>query len=285
MLKKVAISLAVYALMLISGPSFAAVSYVGSCGTADYSSIKDAVLAAQPFDTIVVCPGTYTEGSVLVDFGGNTEGVTITSTNLHDPDQTTVVGGFKIVSDYVTIKGLKITVGNDDNHVCVEISGDYATVAFNHITGCNYGGIRTNQAVGVFASSGNSILHNVIENNAYFGINVEGTDTSIHHNTIVNNDPVGTTNYNFGGIMLQDISSGGEIHHNTTAGNQAYGINIRGDNYHIHNNNVCDGIILQNSASGIFLHNNEVAPSIINNGATHSKIKNNSDNDSCGGPV
>jgi hypothetical protein len=35
--------------------------------------------------TLFVFPGTYSE-NVLVDFSGNTEGVTITSTDVHNPD-------------------------------------------------------------------------------------------------------------------------------------------------------------------------------------------------------
>jgi parallel beta-helix repeat protein len=219
---------------------------------------------AQPYDTIIVCPGTYSE-NVLVDFSGNTEGVTITSTDVHNPDQTVLDGGFSIVSDYVTIKGFKIINGNPQG-IGVEISGDYATVAFNHITQC-FGAIRINQTPGVFASSFNTIAHNKINDNQAWGINVQGTDNVIHHNDVF--DTIEDLNY--GGILLANISYNGNIHHNNTYINLTYGIKVEGDNYNIHQNHVCDKIFLQFTADNIFLHQNEAV--IEDNGATNVKDK------------
>lgn len=271
-------SLIVGAGMLVAvsaGPVFATIRYVGTCGTSpQYATIQDAVGAALPDDTIIVCPGTYTE-TVLVDFSGNTDGVTIMSTNVHDPGLTKVVGAFKIVSSDVTVKGFDISQGATDNGICVEISGDGATVAFNAVHDCTGGGMRINAV-----SSGNTVHHNLVKNNGFFGINVEGSGNVIHHNDVLNNAPV---DKNFGGIALADISSNGDVHHNNTAGNKPWGIKVEGDNYDFHQNQVCDGIFLQSSANTISLHQNVVVtpPGMVDNGATGVKAFKNSLPSSC----
>ncbi len=254
-----------FLLTVAVGSAFGAVRVVGHClGPSPYSKIQDAVGAASPYDTIIVCPGTYYE-TVLVDFSGDTDGVTITSTHLLAPALTHVVGGFKIVSDDVKLKGFKITKGVDDNGICVEISGSGATVVFNDVQYCRGGGIRINSI-----SSGNTVAYNEVESNYVFGINVEGKDNVIHHNLILNNAPV---DLNFGGIELQDISSNGKVHNNIIKGNKPYGIKVEGDNYKIYENKVCDGIFLQNSADNIELYKNIVKnpPGIIDNGANNVK--------------
>jgi hypothetical protein len=251
-------------------PALAAVRYVGTCGgNPQYAMIQQAVAAAQPDDTIIVCPGTYAE-TVLVDFSGNTNGVTIVSTDVHEPGLTQVVGAFKIVSSDVTLKGFDIRQGADDNGICVEISGDDATVAFNVIHNCTGGGMRINSI-----SSGNTVHHDLIKDNGFFGINVEGTENGIHHNDVLNNAP---EDKNFGGIALADISSNGNVHNNNTAGNKPWGIKVNGDKYDFHQNQVCDGIFLQSSADAIQLHQNAVVdpPGIVDNGATGVKQFKNS---------
>ena len=258
-------SCVIFLLGVAVGSAFGAVRVVGHClGPSPYSKIQDAVDAATPYDTIIVCPGTYYE-TVLVDFSGNTDGVTITSTHVLSPALTHVVGGFKIVSDDVKLKGFKITTGVDDNGICVEISGSGATIASNDVQYCQGGGIRINSI-----SSGNTVAYNEVESNPVFGINVEGKDNVIHHNLILNNAPEDSNN---GGIELQDISSNGKVYANIIKGNLPYGIKVEGDNYKIYENKVCDGIFLQGSADNIELNKNVVKkpPGIIDNGASNVK--------------
>ena len=253
----------IFLLAVAVSSAFGAVRIVGHClGPSPYSKIQDAVNAATPYDTIIVCPGTYYE-TVLVDFSGNTDGVTITSTHVLAPALTHVIGGFKIVSDDVKLKGFKITNGAPDNGICVEISGSGATVVFNDVQYCQGGGIRINAI-----SSGNTIAYNEVEYNDFFGINVEGQNNVIHDNLILYNAPV---DKNFGGIELADISSNGKVYNNIIKGNLPWGIKVEGDNYKIYKNKVCDGIFLQNSADNIEVYKNVVKnpPGIIDNGATN----------------
>ena len=258
-------SCVIFSLAVAVGSAFGDVHVVGHClGSSPYSTISDAVAAASPYDTIIVCPGTYVE-NVLVDFGGNTDGVTITSTHVLAPALTHVVGGFLIISNDVKIKGFTITKGKDDNGICVEMFGSGTTVSFSDVQYCQGGGIRINSR-----SSGNTVAYNEVEYNDFFGINVEGTDNVIHHNLILNNAPV---DKNFGGIELADISSNGKVHNNIIKGNKPWGIKVEGDNYKIYENKVCDGIFLQSSADNIELFKNVVKkpPGIIDNGATNVK--------------
>jgi hypothetical protein len=262
-------------------PVHAKIIYVDAAGKGcpkyDYTTIQDAVQNADPDDTIIVCPGEYNEGTVLVDFG-STDGLTIKS-KARKPGATILHGGFQIVSGHVTISGFKITGGKGDNGICVEISGDYATVEFNDITECTGGGIRINKQLpngpNTFVSVRNEIQFNLIHDNYRYGINVEGTNNKIHHNDILDNAPVDT---NEGGIILQDISEVGD-----TNGNKPYGINVHGRDFDIHDNKICDGVFMQFSAENILLNHNFIVdpPGIADNGAKNSTSVNNIFRDDC----
>lgn len=74
----------------------------GSCGNAQYSTIGAAVAAANPGNTVNVCPGTYNE-DVVVNKPLTLVGQDATI------DATTFNNGFQVVSPNVTVQGFTIT--------------------------------------------------------------------------------------------------------------------------------------------------------------------------------
>lgn len=117
-----AVALAALALVVTAAPATAGsgpdgalyVSTHGSagkpgknCGTASFSSIGDAVSAANAGDTIVVCPGTYRE-DVLVQ-----KPLTLISQNA-TIDATGLENAMQVVSSDVTVRGFRLANANGE---------------------------------------------------------------------------------------------------------------------------------------------------------------------------
>lgn len=123
------------------------VSNNGSCPNADYPTIQAAVTAAGPGDTVMVCPGTYTE---QVRIPAGKDGLTLASEKplqavIQFPPVTTPPNSLVEVSESqdVTIRGFTITGPYTDagcepptaTHYGVRVdSGGEATIRDNHIT-------------------------------------------------------------------------------------------------------------------------------------------------------
>ena len=74
----------------------------GGCGNAPYPTINAAVTAANPGDTVVVCPGTYTEDVVI------NKALTLTGENA-TIDAAGLDNGVQVVTSHVTVEGFTIT--------------------------------------------------------------------------------------------------------------------------------------------------------------------------------
>ena len=262
---------------LTASPVFAAELTV-NCN-ADYPTIQAAVNAANPYDTITVCPGTYNE-SVLIQ----TEGLTIRSTEISDRGPNTIVRRFAIGfapnsgPHSVTIKGFSVTGSN----VCIESSGDYNTIAFNNVNSCNLG-IRVNAG-----NVGNNVHHNHVMNTSSGGITIEGyggccgsagpgMNHNVHQNMV----------YNAGGEGCFYIwASNTEVHQNQASGTCGNGgINAIGSSgLHIHHNEICADIALFN-ATNADVHHNELTGRITNENSDDNLKKNKEELSTCPVPA
>jgi hypothetical protein len=249
-------------LFLVSGTASAAVRTV--CATdADHTTIQAAVTASGSGDTIIVCPGTYTETVVI---SGNRDFLSILSTEIAERGPNTILeGGFVIAfapndgPDYVTIKGFTIRGGAFDNGVCVSSAGDHATIAFNRAESClgpfpgGDGGIRLNR--GTFNSTvhHNEIICEVgtVGRSSGFGINAEadqalgGGGHTIHHNYVSGC---------ITGVLVS--ASNNLVGHNDVENGPQLEINISGDSNQVVHNMVCGDIGLAGGVSGNHLVQN-----------------------------
>jgi parallel beta-helix repeat protein len=143
------------------------------CPDANFTKIQDAVNAASPGDTIIVCPGTYTEN---IDV--NKDHLTIRS---EEGAETTIVQAvnsddhvFEIAGDYVNITGF--TVIGATGHYIAGIYlyyADYCNIINNNILDNNLG-------IYLCYSRNDSVTNNVFKND---GILIFGYNTPSHYNT------------------------------------------------------------------------------------------------------
>jgi parallel beta-helix repeat (two copies) len=231
---------------------------------ADYTKIQDAVDAANPGDTIIVYPGTYSEN---VDV--NKDHLTIQSEN--GADSTIVQAAnlyehtFKITADYVSISGFTITGASEEYP---PPSGSYPTGSYSGIylseaEHCNIldNNISDNNN-GIFSSysSYNEITGNTFTNNSDalgngFGVYVYGSSDNIITNNNMslngqagvgfsggsNNTASGNSISNSGGIWLHYSTNNTIINNTFSKG----GIDVQGFlghwNSHTIENNTVDG--------------------------------------------
>lgn len=206
--------------------------HVGSGQT--YSSIQDAVDAANATDTIIVHSGTYNENIVvnktLIINGINGKNSTIINGN--DALKQTI----QITADNVQLYGftIKNTIGVTQQKACIFI---------NSVIGCT---IRdntiTNGQDGIDAtlSSSISIYNNTIENNKGIGIYmISSNDNQIYDNILRNHD--------MKGLYLQS-SSNNSIHDNTISSNFDRGIYLLFSN----NNTIYRNRFLDNTGGNAY---------------------------------
>jgi parallel beta-helix repeat protein len=183
----------------------------------DYPTIQQAVDAAAPGDKIVVKDGTYNE-FVLVG---------VPEIRIAAPGAVTVNGGFLVTANKVTIVHFSINVLFDPN-------------------------LGVGVGVGVLGSSQAAISGVEVRDNTITGGDA-GIALIITTACLVKNNHVsGTTNTNFGGIVL-DEADGNKLDGNTATGNTQAGIGLfpTCDNNEI-SDNQCDA----NSNLGIVLQGN-----------------------------
>lgn len=227
-----------------------------SCASAAYSSIQDAIEAAPPQGSVIVCPGTY-EQSATVDRQVNLVGV-------GDPviDATGQVYGIGVATSWVSVTGFTvenasnpalgdgiITAGFVDNvpvpanHVTISHdiaennlgngidlnSTSYSTAIDDYATG-NGVGINISDDLGVLASH-NLIAHDVTdENPGGCGIDLaDHTGVGIFDNAVIDNvsndnglgSPTAPDASSGSGVILADgasVATGG-VYDNVVSGN------------------------------------------------------------------
>jgi hypothetical protein len=288
------VAFGVFLLVLMATPAFAGVTpitrYVGCDFTWSYNEIQDAVDAANPYDTIIVCPKPWGGCYAPVGIFDNRDGLTIESTEIPDCGPNTCVASFTIGfashsdhPEHVTIKGFNVTPCKA-NGVGIEISTDYNTIAFNHVHGCHEtegpgsgGEIRVNRG-----NDGNNIHHNLVDDCSFegdawnpqsstSGIYAEedgGANQNIHQNCVE-------------GCLENGIwlgSNYSEVHQNQILDYILRGIRISGDGNQVHHNDVCDGthdsINLDNHTYNNYIHHNILTGKVTGSTA-HDRIRMN----------
>ena len=174
--------------------------YVDDLGGADYTTIQDAINAANESDTIYVYSGTYNENIVvnksLTLSGGGSGSTTINGEGDHT---------LKVTSDNVTISGFKIKNTDGSSYACIQlyyvincqINDIIAQYGGNtlYLVGSNTNTIEDNTIesgnIGIFFSNsdGNIITNNYIQNNNAYGISLSSNSASniIYKNDFSNN--------------------------------------------------------------------------------------------------
>jgi nitrous oxidase accessory protein NosD len=170
----------------------AATRYIGSCGTPSYETIQDGVDAALSGETVLVCPGTYTE-VVVVD-----KAITLTGEGATiKPDDTTALldqsvrrAAIYVTADEATVQGFEIdgTAGTVHYGVYVYNAND-VTVAKNTIhdmTNEIADPVSDKAGVGILffgwgqGIEGATIDRNTIYNTGRHGIFIGGEDSAGH---------------------------------------------------------------------------------------------------------
>ena len=174
--------------------------YVDDSGGADYTSIQDAIDAANSSDTIYVYSGTYNENLVInktiILQGAGSEDTNIEGSNDHT---------IKILVDNVSISGF--TIRNTG------VSSSYSSIFLNSVSNCN---IKNN----VIEDAGNGIYlvnsnENIIEGNHIYSNNIgiyfsNSDSNTIYDNDIKNNNAYGVyivTTSNDNTFSLNDFSN------------------------------------------------------------------------------
>lgn len=241
--------------LLITHIGLAETITVDPNGSANFTTIQEAVNVAYDHDTIVVKPGIYHEN---VDYFARR--ITITST---DPNDKTVVEGTVIDGGGLgNVVGYRNAEGNQASLIGLTIQGGDAGIYCQGdttspvITKCN---IVSNK-IGIHCVSDAKpiVTDCIIENNTNHG--VYGCEGTIEHCTISKNGGSGlyACNANVGhSCIVGNSSSGialskGNFLNNQISGNLGHGISYDNDeNVHL---DVKNCSILGNSGSGIYFY-------------------------------
>jgi hypothetical protein len=221
-----------------------------SCNNAGYTTIQAAINAANPGDTVNVCPGSYIENIAI-----NKPNLTVSST---DGFGVTLIRA-AVVNSVVTVTGVNATIdgftlapagsaAKYDIGVNVAIAGNASTeIAHNYIRG---GRIGINLGC---ASSGSTVYHNNVRGATETGINIDtceiapaypgSTFNSVHHNTVCG----GLYPYSIAGGQGSDFNS---VHHNT-----ARWITLFGDGNIVSNNIAQQFDIVPGSPANVTFNN------------------------------
>ena len=263
------------------------------CPDAEFSKIQDAVNNASPEDTIVVCPGTYTENVVV-----NKDHLTIKSESgaksaiVQAPDSTGHV--FSVSAGYITISGLTIRNARTTEHYYWGAAGIY--ISATHCSILN--NIITENGKGIFLESssyiiikGNSIINNQVNDFSDGIYMLSCNNINIVNNVILNNkdegiqaekegDYITITNNNISyngelGIFLEPRGEHITITNNNISYNGYHGIYLPEGEHITINNNVISG----NGSDGIYLWTSvEDIPDNLEEALTYSQdytIENN----------
>lgn len=219
----------------------------------DYSTIQEAVDAANAGDTIIVRDGTYNEN---VDV--NKENITIKSENGAD---STIVRAlnpgeymFEIVANHVSLSGFTLRDADIGRpHTSRDGTGIYLMGV-----GCSiFHNKITNNKLGIdLDGSENNITDNEVWDNKWIGIKLTGTENSMTGNEIWDNDH---------GIVLGELEDS-RIRDNKIRGNiKALWL------YNSHNNQISTNTISDNVEGMIFTWNN-TSNEIFDNTFTNNGI-------------
>ncbi len=250
--------------------------FVGGVGPGNYSTIQDAINAANPGDTVFVYNGTYYENLIVnqtitligenknttIINGGGTEDViwvqsnwvTITDFSIVNSGPNPVDAGLFISSDYVNVTNNRIT--NNEKGIYINKSSNNNIIDSNNISNNGVHGIN------LMRSLNHNITNNIITSNLN-GIILD--DSKNHYNRIINNNVSGNTYYGISlwmsdnNTIIDNIISNNDegirgssdfnlVKNNTISQNNLYGINLGGSSY----NNILNNNISYNINDGIY---------------------------------
>jgi len=251
----VSLSLALLLSMIVidvDSPAEAAIITVDDSGGADYTSIQDAVNAANPGDTIFVYNGTYYENVVInkkINLTGEDRSNTIIDSN-----------GFgdvvHVVANWVNISGFEVKNSSNSGSGIYLQSSDYCKIEY-----CK--SFFNEPDISLDSLSNNNIIINNICTILVGGIYLDSSSD----NKIINNTGTirlsfssnNTLTYNgWGGIYLS-FSNGNRIENNNLT-RSFDGIELIVSHNNIIKNNTCNyvsqyGISLYNSSHNIIENN------------------------------
>ena len=189
--------------------------YVGGSGPGNYSSIQEAVNAAENGDTIFVYSGTYFEHIFInktITLNGENKETTIIDGSLTD-------NCIKIIADSVIVNGFTIRKGLIGVYL-LQSSGQEIK---NNIIRVNWEGI------GLFQITDAEISENYINDNFFEGINpVQSSLVNISHNTITGN---------IQGIFLSGSEDNYIYGNNIKSNTRGIEVRLSSDNNHLYHNN------------------------------------------------
>ncbi len=266
--------------------------YVGGNGSGNYSTIKEAIDAANQFDTIFVYNGTYNENVVIgkkLSLIGEDKNITIIN-GIGGADQVVnfvssniIVSGFTIRGNSGEQDGIRVFSLMEDCQITDNIFDDCAdgillqvttkriNVHHNHIIQATFAGIHLTE------SDRNNIAYNLIESCAEWGIFLGSisSQNNVTGNTLIGNaggihlagnsgQNLVNRNYITGStkeaILVETLSSDNTLRRNTLVENYA-GIKLSGSSVtiielnHIENNSL-EGVLLEFSNNNQIINNN-----------------------------
>jgi parallel beta-helix repeat protein len=184
--------------------------YVNKTGSGNFTTIQEAIDAADTGFKIYVFNGTYHE-NIVIDKSIVLEGE---NRNLTIIDGRSAGNAIKVNADSVTITGFTIQKsGNLYPNSGINLSSNFNIIEGNLITENFYG-------ITFYNSFGNKILNNTIQNDDHCGIYL----SSSSNNTFINNT---IRNNVFNGIGIYYSSENNLISGNNFINNRYCGINIR----------------------------------------------------------
>ena len=168
-----------------------------------HATISDAVAAASPGETILVCPGNYADNVVVTKADLTIRGQGIVRVTPGDP----TLPGFDVEADGVTIQGFDVSGYSD---ACgVSVSANRSDVRDNH---------AHDNATGICILTGvaHRVRYNVVEGNTGVGISLADVSGDITNNTVKDNG--------LHGIAGLGCTFGVTIDHNAALENHKVGI-------------------------------------------------------------
>lgn len=162
---------------------------------ADYATIQGAVTAANPGDTILVAPGTYTESQIVIDKALNVEGAGSSSTTIDGGNAALSVGGLVRITapGDVRFSGFTLENAGADSegnsfelYASSPVAGNTYMITQNRIVGSDNLG---ENEFGVYAQGGLETFifrHNEVTNTANNAVLIEANPgpTDISYNIL-----------------------------------------------------------------------------------------------------
>jgi parallel beta-helix repeat protein len=202
--------------------------YVGGTGAGNYTSIQDAIDAAESGNTIFVYNGTYVE-NVLINKALSLIG--------EDSNTTTIDGGgngdvVRVTADWANLTGFTVTNSGAGTPPFLRAGIDLSFVENCFISGNNV--IHNDQkGIALSYSGDNTIINNDVMDN-YLGIWLEYANDSVVTNNILSNGDEG---------IYSLYSENGTITDNKVSDNR-FGINLgQSSSIHVYHNNIINNTI------------------------------------------